>query len=440
MNLFTWGLIIFLIAVNALYVAAEFAAVSVRRSRIRQMAEAGHPQARRLLPFLEDARKLDRYIAGCQIGITLSSLILGAYGQVTLADWLAPHFERRWGDMLGLATTEASAAMVVLVLLTGLQMILGELIPKSLALTHPERTALYTLLPMRWSLWLYSGFIAILNGSGHVLLKLFGLSHAGHRHIHSPEEIALLITESRDGGVLKSEDSERLQRALKLGSRPVRQLMRSRIAAVDVATPVDEILRYVAGSPYTRLPAYRGTIDHIIGLLHAKELFLRHLENAGFTSVEQVLRPILVVPETLTTDRLLAMMRERHIHQAVVIDEFGGASGLVALDDILAEVLGELADELKEDEPRPQRLPDGRIRLPGVMRLDQAETWLGLRWQGEAETLGGHVMGALGHIPKQGECLTIEGVEVVVERMDHLAIRSLLARPVLALEEEASLG
>jgi CBS domain containing-hemolysin-like protein len=294
---------------------------------------------------------------------------------------------------------------------------------------------------MRWSLWLYSGFIALLNGSGHLLLKLFGLDHAGHRHIHSPEEIALLIAESQDGELLESEESERLQRALKLGSRPVRQLMvpRTRIAAVDVATPVDEILRYVAGSPYTHLPVYRGTIDHIIGLLHTKELFLRHLENEDFTSVEQVLRPILMVPETLTAGRLLTMMRERHTHQAVVIDEFGGVAGLVTLEDMLAEVLGEVADELKEDKPWPERLPDGRIRLPGLMRLDQAETWLGLCWQGEAETLGGHVMDVLGHIPEEGEYLTIDGVEVVVECMDHHAIKSLLARPVLALEE-ARLG
>jgi putative hemolysin len=435
MSPFTWVVIAALTALTALYVGAEFAAVSVRRSRIRQMAEEGNTLARSLIPFLDDPQKLDRYIAACQIGITLSTLVLGAYGQATLARWFGPLFQH-WTGMQQVAA-QSTAAAIVLVALTAFNVILGELVPKSLALTFPNQVALYTVLPMRWSLWLYSWFIGVLNGSGILILRLLGAPQTGHRHIHSPEEIELLIAESRDGGLLEPEESRRLHRALKLGVRPVRQLMvpRTHVAAVEVSMPVEEVLRRVGDSPYTRLPVYRGSIDQVVGLLHTKDLYLRHLENGGFTSIEQVMRPILTVPETLTADRLLDMMRERRAHQAVVLDEYGGLAGLVTLEDVLGEVLGEVADEFKGGQPEPEELPDGRVRLPGLMRLDEAEPRIGILWHGDADTVGGHVMNVLGRIPEPGERVTIDGVEVEVERVAGHAVTSLLARPLPAGEE-----
>src|SRR4029450_7589200 len=200
MTLFVWGVIFLLIAVNALYVAAEFAAVSVRRSRIRNLAEEGSSLASRLLPMLENSHKLDRYIAASQIGITLSSLVLGAYGQATLAVQLRPWFQS-WGGFQE-TVAQSTSAGVVLVFLTVIQMVLGDLVPKALALQYPTQTALYTFVPMSWSLKLFSWFIGLLNGTGLRLLKLMGMDQAGHRHIHSPEEIDLLIVESRKGGLL----------------------------------------------------------------------------------------------------------------------------------------------------------------------------------------------------------------------------------------------
>src|SRR6476646_6793151 len=212
--LVAWATIALLIVRTGLYVAAEFAAVSARRSRLRRLAEDGNALAARVLPVLEDPKALDRYIAASQVGITLSSLILGAYGQATLAPRLEPLLDR-FG--LERATVESASAGIVLIFLTTLAVILGELVPKSLALQNPTRTALFTVLPMQWSLRAFSWSITFLNGSAVLLLKLLGVPATGHRHVHSPEEIALLIAESRDGGLLEPQEQMRLHRALRLG-------------------------------------------------------------------------------------------------------------------------------------------------------------------------------------------------------------------------------
>lgn len=436
MSVTTWLVIALLIGLNALYVAAEFAAVSVRRSRIRQSAEEGNARAVRLLPFIENPQRLDHYIAASQVGITLSSLVLGAFGQANLAGELTPLFAGLGG--MQVAAAQSASAVVVLIGLTVLQMVLGELVPKSVALQMPTQTALATITPMRWSLAAMSWLITVLNGSGTLILKWLGVSPAGHGHIHSPEEIDLLIGESREGGLLKPDEHRRLRRALQLGVRPARQLMvpRPRVVAVDVDTPTDEVLRHLAGTPYTRLPVYRGSIDNVVGMLHSKDLVIRHLEEGPAPNLEALMRPILIVHESVTADRLLTLMRDRRSHQAIVADEYGGVAGLVTLEDVMAEVLGAVGDEFKPAEPTPETLPDGRIRLPGPMRLDEAEPWIGILWEGEADTVGGRVTEELGHLPEPGERLEIDGVEVEVERVSNHAVASVLAAPLAQPEKE----
>jgi putative hemolysin len=422
-----WLVVTVLIGINALYVAAEFAAVSVRTSRIQHLAAAGSLLARRLLPSIRDAYALDRYIAACQIGITVSSLVLGAYGQTTLAEMLTPWFVR-WGRMQVVAA-ESAAAVVVLLGLTGLQMILGELVPKSLALQYPTRVALWTVLPMQVSLRLMAWFIKVLNGSGVLVLRLFRFEHAGHRHIHSPEELELLIAESREGGLLKPDEHERLRRALRLGLLPAAEIMvpRVRIEALEVDTPAAGILTVIGASPYTRLPVYRHTIDDIIGLVHAKDIAQAVAVDAGQVTLSTLLRPVLLVPETLTVDQLLVRMRQEQRQMAIVLDEFGGTAGLVTIEDILEEVMGAVIDERKPVESVPERLPDGRVRLPGGMRADEVESWIGVVWPAEhAHTVGGRVVEEFGRVPRPGERVRIGGVMVEVETVRRAAVVSVL--------------
>ena len=351
--LLAWTVIVLLILLTGLYVAAEFAAVSARRSRLRRLAEDGNALAARLLPVLENPAELDRYIAASQIGITLSSLILGAYGQATIAPRVAPLLERVAG--MDPATAESTAAISVLVFLTILAVIIGELVPKSLALQDPTRTALATVIPMQWSLWLFNWSIAFLNGSGMLLLRLMRVPATGHRHVHSPEEIELLIAESRDGGLLEPEEQVRLHRALRLGLRTARQLMvpRERLAIVDAATRADEVLHVVASSPYSRLPVFQGTREHIAGMLHTKDVVMAFLAGGHF-SIASLLRPMIRVPGEMPADRLLAYLRERRSHQALVASADGTIEGLVTLEDVVGELLGGVADEFKGVRRRRQ--------------------------------------------------------------------------------------
>lgn len=442
MNLLAWGVILLLIMCNALYVAAEFAAVSVRHGQIRQLAQEGNALAGRLLPILQDTHKLDRYIACCQIGITLSSLVLGAYGQATIARDFVALFQNVVG--MAEATAVSTAAVAVLILLTTLQVVFGELVPKSLALQFPTTMSLYTYWPMRGSLALFFGFIAVLNGSGLFLLRLLGMGgEGGHRHIHSPEEIGMLIAESRDGGLLQPDEQERLHHALELGRRTARQLMvpRRLVKMVDAAAPIEAVIQLAIESPYTRLPVYRDSRDNVVGLLHTKDLAARYAENGdaahgGIRSLEEVMRPITSIPSSITADQLMNVLRERRSRVAVVIDEFGGVEGIVTLEDVLNELLGEFADEFKGGQPAPELLPDGRVRLPGLLRLDEAAPWTKVLWDDEEfDTIAGLVLEKLEHMPVGGERVTVDDVVFEVERMDGQAIASLLVTPKPSVEE-----
>jgi putative hemolysin len=421
--------VIVLVAINALYVAAEFAAVSVRRSQVEQISEQGSVAARGLLPILEDVSRLDKYIAACQIGITVSSLVLGAYGQAQLSARLAPLFSR-FGGMQELAA-ESAAVAIVLVVLTMFQMIMGELVPKSVALQYPAQVALVTYYPIRWSMTLFSWFITILNGSGLALLGMFGRKPTRQRYIHSAEEIDLMIDESRAGGLLEAEEHNRLHRALQLSQRRVRQLMipRPDLAAIDAAMPTDRVIELVLDSPFTRLPVYRESIDNIIGLLHTKDLVRWVVERGRPESILPLLRPVVIIPETMTAERALARMREERTHQAVILDEYGGVEGLITLEDLLVEVFGDVGDEFKLEQRVAATLPDGRVRLPGRLMLHEVLPFTGVIWEGDSDTVGGLVIERMGRLPEPGETLEIDGVAVEVELVHNHAVVSVLIEP-----------
>ena len=423
----TWLILALLTLMLAFYVAAEFAAVSVRQSRIMQRAEEGSGLARRLLPILADSHRLDNYIAASQIGITLSSLIAGAYAQSRLAPLLLPLFERL-GSMQA-AAAQSAATITVLVGLTIFQMVLGELVPKSLALQNPTQVALLTVVPMQWSERLLAWFITFLNGSGGVILRLMGVPNTGHRHVHSPEEIEFLVTESGKGGLLKPSEQIRLRHALQLAERPSRELMvpRTKIVALDVDTPLAEALQVATESPYTRLPVYEDSIDNVVGIVHVRDLAVASESAPGLRAV---MRQPLVLPASLTADRVLVRLKEERRTMAILADEFGGTAGLIAVDDILDHLLGDIADEFQPRDAVPERLPDGRIRLPGGLPADEAMPWTRVEWETRAATVGGVVLDAFGRVPSPGERTVVQGVEVEVERVERRAVASVIVTPV----------
>lgn len=336
-------ILVLLIAANALYVAAEFAAVGVRQSRVAARADAGGLVAKRLLQVVADTPALDRYIATCQVGITFSSLVLGAYGQITLTPELAPRLQASFD--LSFAAGLSLAAVIVLVALTAAQVILGELVPKSVALQYPTRTAVGTFLPVHWSSRLLAPFIWILNGSALVLLRLFRLPPGSHKHVHSPEEIEALVVESRSGGLIGPAEHDRLRAALRLRRTPASDLMvpLANVVAVAEENTLETARERVTTSPYTRLPTYTdGDPARITGLVHTKDLFL-HQDATG--RVTELKRPIARVPATMPGDRLLSILRDERAQLAAVEDTPGHAIGVVAFEDVLGELLPKQNDD-----------------------------------------------------------------------------------------------
>jgi CBS domain containing-hemolysin-like protein len=334
-----------LLAANALYVAAEFGAVGVRRSRVRRLSEDGNPLARRLLPFVEDAAELDRYVAASQIGITLSSLILGAYAQATATIALAPWIARHAAPLFHLdAQAVASAATItVLIVLTAVQVVAVELIPKSIALQFPTQVALGTVLPMLGSVRLFGPVIYVLNGAASAVLRLFGGGPSTHRHLHSPQEISLLIAESRDGGLLEPHEHKRLQRALQLSQRTAGDLMvpSGRLTMLNADTPWSDVIRVVAASPFSRLPVYRGTPDQIYGIVRVKDLVRRFLTDSDFVKLDALVRPVPRVPANLPADRIIGALRAKRAHLAIVVDKENPdhVVGMVTIHDVIGALL-----------------------------------------------------------------------------------------------------
>ena len=436
----TWMFLVvgLLILINALYVAAEFAIVGARASRVEHFARQGHRLAAAILPIVKDTTRLDRYIAACQIGITLSSLILGAFGQATIALALGALLVADWGmDMVG---AYALSATIVLVVLTSAQVVLGELIPKTVALQYPVGTAMYTYLPMRWSLVFFSPFIQVLNGSGNLVLRRFGVDpEVSHRHVHSPDEIELLIRESNEGGLLEAKASKRLREVLRLSRHTVRQFMvpRRQIASLDLAAPLDELLDRIDASPYTRLLVHRDGLDNVRGFIHVKDLAMATAARHEIDCLQSLVRPILALPNRLTLDRVLGQMRDRRARIALVVSEYGDVEGLISLEDIVRELIGELSDEFKSNtDLAPEQLDAERWRLPGRLPLDEAIDWArpytarGIWDASEAETLAGWLLEQFGTIPAAGDRLDVDGLVFEIEAMDGPAIVSVLVRVV----------
>lgn len=420
MDPLVWLVLLLLVGLSALYVASEFSAVGVRPSQLAALADE-RPAAAQLLALIGEPRRLERYVAGTQVGITLSSLVLGAYGQAKLTPVVSA-LGPQWA---------AAAPWVVLLGMTGVLLVVGELLPKYIALADPLRVSLLTMVPMRWSLRLFWPLIALVDRGAAGLLAVLGVTEERHRHIHSAEEIALLVAESHRGGQLEAAEEQRLHRALRLSELTARQIMvpRPYLDSLDIATPADEALARVLASDYTRLLVWRGSPDQVVGVLHSRDVVRALAERGVLGDLEALLRPLPAISEHVSADRVLSLLRERRSEWALVVDEYGGLAGLVTAEDVLTRILPPAGDTGLGGQPEPARLPDGRVRLPGLLQLADAEAWLGVRWEGEAETVGGRVAEELGHLPAVGERLTIDGVEIEVAQVAHQAVHSILAVP-----------
>jgi CBS domain containing-hemolysin-like protein len=413
---------------NSLYVAAEFATVASRRTKISQMAGEGNRAAKLLMPIIENSKQLDRYVAACQLGITISSLVLGAYGQNELAPRLTSllgSFQVDWLTNLG----EEFSWIIVLTFITILQVIMGELLPKSLAVQRPEEWALRVVWPMKITLWLLSILIVIFNGSANLIMV--GMVRLGwlKRHPkdketvgHSPEEIEMLVSESHEVGLLEDSERQMLRNTFRLRDLTARQVMlhRTKLVAAPITSTIRELIQLAIDEGYSRIPIYKESIDEIVGFVHIKDLFRLHVQQSD--DLQSIIRQVLYVPETLPVTKLWQMLNTGRNYLAIVFDEYGGTAGLVTLEDLIEEIFGELQDEFDDEMALVARDKEGRIYLRGDLLVADVNEYLELSLPTEADTLSGLVFSQLGRVPQVGDVIVINEIEIRVEAMEDLGV------------------
>jgi CBS domain containing-hemolysin-like protein len=424
----TISLMLFL---TALYVAAEFATVSARRTKITQLAAQGDSLARMLLPIMEDTRKLDRYVAACQVGITISSLVLGAYAQNAIATRLVGPLSGLLDARMTPPAAERLASTIavvgVLLAITALQVVLGELFPKSLAIQYPEGVARAVVWPMRISLALFAVPIWIFNGSANLILRLFGRGvRDAVGRAHSPEEIELLVTESHEGGLLDDNERRLLRNALRMRDLTARQVMvhRTRITALPIDISALDVLQMAIEAGYSRIPIYRDSIDEIVGFVHVKDVF--RIYNEGQTDISGIVRDVVYVPETLGINEVWDQLAGQNSYLAIVFDEFGGTAGMLTLEDLIEEIFGELQDEFDDEAAVIARDKEGRIYLRGDLLVSDVNEYLELNLPEEtADTMSGLVFSLIGRPPAQGDEVQLGDVSIRVETMEDLGVGEL---------------
>ena len=421
-----------MVFLNALYVAGEFAAVSARKTRVIQLAEEGNSLAGRLLPVLQDPHKLDNYIAASQVGITLSSIVLGIYGERQIAPIIAPWIARLpFGLDSSTAGTVAAtgiATTLVLLFLTTLQVVLGELVPKSLAIQYPERMALATVLPVKWSAdYILRPLIVILNGSGALILKLLGVqADHEHAHIHSPEEIVILVRESHRGGLIDADERQFLQNVFRSTRVQAGEIAipRNRMVAASIDRPVDQVLEMAAESAFTRIPIYEDDIDHVIGFVHLRDLFALHRSDPA-AGLRSILRSVPFVPASLSLPAVWDQLDQAQSYLAIVFDEYGGTAGLLTREDLIEELFGELQDEFDDERALITPAGEGRVVVRGDMLISNLNDLLEIDLPHDtASTVSGLIMDQLGRVPSVGDTVQIERLSLQVEAIAHNSVTS----------------
>ena len=403
-----------LLLINAFFVAAEFAIVGVPRSAIDARASRNDRLAKMVQAVLDDPKRKDLYIATAQIGITLASLGLGMYGEHVVADWILEVLgDSTWADWLA---AHGFASIAAVSLLTYFHIVIGEMLPKSLALQSAERIALWLTPPMLWIQTLLYPFVITLNNAANAILRPFGIHHdaSSADQYYTSEELQLIVEESEEKGALRAESSQVLQELFEFGELTAGEVMvpRVRITGIPIGAGPEELRRTLGTTPRTRYPLYQGDLDHIVGTYHIKDL-LRLLLN-GQPVAAAGARPAPVVPETALLDTVLATMRRERAQFAVVIDEHGGTSGVVTLEDLFEEVVGEI-DDSPERRSGPRRDAAGRLRVPGTMRLDELGQLFDLELAHEdVDSVSGLILTLLGRPPRVGDAVRYDRLELEV--------------------------
>ena len=421
--------VVLLVLANAFFVAAEYALVRIRRTRVAELTAQKKPNARWVERLL---RHLDRSIATTQLGITMAGLALGWVAEPALSGLLEP-VVRLFPPLQHEEVSRGLSAVLAFAVITGVTVVLGELTPKGIALHNPERTALAIARPLYLVGWIFRPLIALLTRTGNLVLRLLRLPPASSADgVHSIEELKMIVSASADEGVVKDEEEEMVRAVFDFGDTYVRQVMvpRTEVVGVSAETPLEELVAVAVRNPYTKLPVFEGSLDHVIGVLHQKDL-LRAIQerDTGVRTARDLMRETIFVPETARIATLLARFRRRRQHLAVVLDEYGGTAGVVTLEDLVEEIVGEVGDPF-DQEPEVFPLPEGTALLDGLTTIEEINDRFQLDLHDpHYDTLAGFILGRLGRVAQVGDTVSLDGATLRVEAMDGLRIARVSLAP-----------
>ena len=406
-----------LILLNAFFVAAEYGLVTSRRTRIEELEHEGNRRARRVLDLVSDP---PRFIAAMQLGVTLTSLGIGALGEHVLS--------RVFDSVLATALAVAFAYL----LLTFFHVVIGELVPKGVALGHSEGTALALAAPVRAFFFVAAPLIWVLQRSTDLVLHVLGQESPGPEdEVHSEAELRMLVSQSTAHGEIEQQEQEMLYKVFDFADKEAADVMvpRPEVVALSIALPPEQALEAVMDAPFTRYPVYRGNLDDIVGVLHVRDLF-HALRDRGMEQVqiEDVVRPAYIVPETKDLAALLTEFRRTNQHMAIVVDEYGEVEGIVTLEDVLEEIVGEIEDEFDLPDESIEQVDEDTIHIDGTFPIDDFNERFHTELPAEDyHTIGGFVFGLLGRAPEVGDDVSHDGMrfdvlEVEGSRIDKLAV------------------
>ena len=436
------GDILFLVVLTILegfFVAGEIALVSIRRSRVEQLVEEGRAGAKGVQRLLEDP---SRFLAVSQLGLTVIGFLASAYAAVSLTDGFAVLLV---GAGLDASTAGLIALVTVTVVLALFTIVFAELVPKTLALAHPERFALVLAAPIDILSRILRPVVAMLTGITRAVTRALGADVNVEAQI-TAEELRLIVERGGEQGILEAEEEQMINAVIELGGRRVHEVMvpRVQIVALPASASFDQAIDTVVEEGHSRVPVYETSVDEVVGILYAKDLlpFLRSSASPR-PDLRALLRTPVFVPESMSVDDLLHELQRRKVHIAIVLDEYGGTAGLVTIEDLIEEIVGEIQDEYDEEEPMLERLDDDRVRIDGRASTDElADLWEDVKPEleddDEYDTIGGLVYHRVGGIPKPGDELRLDGMRITVESTDGRRVAKVMVVRERPVEDESA--
>ena len=431
-------LLIVLTVLEGFFVAAEIALVSIRRSRVDQLVDEDRPGARRVRRLLDEP---GRFLAVSQLGLTFIGFLASAFAAVSLSQQLAGALVS-----VGMAasTADGLSLVIVTVVLALFTIVFAELVPKTLALAYAERFALALAVPIDLLGRLLAPVVAILTGVTRAVARPFGASVNSEAQI-TAEELRLIVERGGEQGILEAEEEQMINAVIELGDRRLHQVMVPRVdmIALPALATFDHAIEVIVEGGHSRVPVYETTVDEIVGILYAKDLlpFLKS-DTAERPSLRTLLRTPVFVPESMSIDDLLHEFQRRKVHMAIVLDEYGGTAGLVTIEDLLEEIVGEIQDEYDVEEPLVERLDEDRARVDGRAAIDDLlEIWdlrIELEDEDEYDTVGGLVYHRMGGIPQPGDEVRIDGLHLTVESTDGRRVAKVLVEREHPVNDESS--